>query len=333
MADGRIASFNDTQEIVRSMIEAHRSTTWQPGQGVMGMFAAASIWGTWVLILAQVTLPGIFVTPIATTTGALFLLALVIAGGSLPAFLNMIRDRQFVGLIARVALLEVIQFTLFIVSFSMAIQDGGSVVIPIIRSLAGVITPLMLVLSFREKFSAHNLLYGSLASAGAIIIFTRGGIALGENLSYLALGLVTISVILRGWFYIEQRTVAEEMQRRQQRAIHVLTCHVVISALLLIPVLVIYNLLNPLQNEHALAQMLFIAIFGLTHVSLGALLRLRSMRHLSAQQTIIIMYIEPMMSVTLSILFLGEAVTFSFFVGAALILLSAGAASLQAQRG
>jgi drug/metabolite transporter (DMT)-like permease len=76
-------------------------------------------------------------------------------------------------------------------------------------------------------------------------------------------------------------------------------------------------------------QVAFLAIFGLTHISFGALLRLRSMRHLSAQQTVIIMYLEPMTSVALSILFLGEVVNLSFFVGAGLILISAGAASLQ----
>jgi drug/metabolite transporter (DMT)-like permease len=304
-----------------------------PISGLLGMFAAAAIWGTWVLILARVTLPGAFVPPITTASGALILLALVWLSGGLPAFRSILRDRAFVRTIARVALLEVIQNTLFIIAFSLAIRDGGSVVIPIIRSLAGVITPLVAAVSAREPFSPRLLLYGAAASAGAVLIFTRGGIALGQNLSYIALALVTISVILRGWYYVEQGGLAREMHRRRLAPIHVLTCHQTISALLLLPVLLTAAALTPLhEHPDPLGQMLFLAVFGLTHMALASILRLRSMRYLTAQQTIIIMYIEPVTSVLLSILFLGETVTLSFFVGALIILGAAGGASLHARR-
>ena len=315
------------------MIESHRSTSWLPQSGVVGMVTAASIWGSWVLFLAPLTLPGIFVTPVTSLSGALVLLTLVVASGGFSTFTRMIRDRQFVGMIGRVALLEVMQNTMFIVSFSLAIQDGGSVIIPIIRSLAGVITPLLAVLSSHETFSYKNLLYGSLASVGAVIVLTQGGIEIGENLSYLALGLVTASVILRSAYYIGQRRVAQVMQARKEVAMHVLTCHMSISASLLLPVLLAYIAFGPrVSAPNPGEQILYIGFFGITHVAFASLLRLRSMRELSAQQTIIIMYIEPAMSVLLSILFLGEAVTPGFFIGAALILFSAGAASLQTRR-
>ena len=314
------------------MGDASHTITHKPLPAISGMFAAATIWGTWVIILAQWTLPGIFVTPITSLTSALGLGTLVLLSSSVGPLLVVLRDRAFTRLVAQTALLEVIQNTLFIVSFSLAIRDGGSVVIPIIRSFAGVITPLLATLAITEKFSSKYLLYGSLSTIGAVIIFTRGGIELGQNLSYLALGMVTLSVFIRGWFYIRQRAVAWEMSVRGHAALHVLTLHTVFSALLLSPILVGFGFFAaqaPVPNIPE--QVLFLGFFGLTHMAFAPLLRLRSMRYLNAQQTIIIMYIEPMTSVLLSIVFLGEAVTVSFFIGAALILASAAAASLQAQ--
>jgi drug/metabolite transporter (DMT)-like permease len=298
--------------------------------GTMGMVAAAAIWGTWVLILSLVSLPGIYVTPTAYFTSSLGLLILILVTRNLPLFLRGLRDTTFMRQVALAALLEAIQFTMFIVAFSLAIASGSSVVIPIIRSLSGVVTPLLAVISFAERFSWRYLLSGLLACAGSIIIFTRGGILLGENLSHVALLLALVSVIMRGLYYLKQREVAQEMQLREYPPVHVLTYHTSIAALILLPVVLGYRLIDPQPTFNILLpQLLFIGIFGITHGAFGALLRLRSMRFLNAQQTIIIMYIEPVTSVTLSILFLGESVSVGFFAGAALVLLATTVASLR----
>lgn len=207
-------------------------------------------------------------------------------------------------------------------------------VIPIIRSLAGVLTPILATFSSNERFSKTYLFYGTLSSIGAILIFSRGGIVVGDNLSYLALVMVTISVLIRGWFYLEQRKVAQEMMANDYEATHVLTAHLVVSAIILAIVSAIYTAFAPQQAVlgNLYQQIVFIAVIGLTHTAFASLLRLVAMKQITAQQSIIIMYIEPFLAVMLSILFLGETITLGFVMGAMLILFSAGRASMYASK-
>ena len=225
--------------------------------------------------------------------------------------------------------MEVTQSSLYLISYSIAIHDGGSVVIPIIRSLAGVLTPILATFSTNERFSKTYLLYGTLSSFGAILIFSRGGIVVGENLSYFALIMVTVSVLLRGWFYLEQRKLAQEMSFLGYESIHVLTAHLLVSAIILFVVAGLYRVFAPQPIVGNLFQeVAIIASLGLIYTALASLLRLVAMKQITAQQSIIIMYIEPFLAVVLSILFLGETITLGFVIGAVLILFSAGRASM-----
>ena len=305
----------------------------QHRNGVVFMFGAASIWGTWVLILSSISLPSIYILPIAFMSSSIVMLTYVLSSARRQAFFDIFKNRKFARFLIWVAVMEVTQTSLYLISYSIAIQDGGSVVIPIIRSLAGVLTPILATFSSNERFSKTYLFYGTLSSFGAILIFSRGGIVLGENLSHLALGMVTISVLLRAWFYLEQRKVAQEMVAHQYEATHVLTAHLVISAIILAIVSAIYMIFVPQpQLENVYLQIGFIALLGLTHTAFASLLRLVAMKQITAQQSVIIMYVEPFLAVMLSILFLGETVTLGFVMGAVLILFSAGRASISASK-
>lgn len=302
-------------------------------RGVLAMFGAASIWGTWVLVISSVSLPTIYILPITFMSSAIIMLSYVLSSVRRQIFFAIFSNRKFTRLLLWVALMEVTQSSLYLISYSIAIQDGGSVVIPIIRSLAGILTPVLATFSSNERFSKTYLFYGTLSSFGAILIFSRGGIVVGENLSYLALTMVTVSVLLRGWFYLEQRKLSQEMVANQYEATHVLTAHLVVSALILAIVSMIYMTVVPQpQLENVYQQIAFIAILGLTHTALASMLRLLAMKQITAQQSIIIMYFEPFLSVMLSILFLGETITLGFVMGAILILFSAGRASIYASK-
>jgi len=297
------------------------------------MFGAATIWGTWVLVISAVTLPSIYILPLTFTSSAVALSLFVLLSKRFEALRDIFRNRAFIRLLVWVGVLEVIQSSLYIVSYSIAIQDGGSVVIPIIRSTVGIITPVLATFSTNERFSKTYLLYGTLSSVGAILIFSRGGITAGEDLSYLALGMVTASVIIRGWFYLQQRHVAQKMTVNAYDARLVLTAQMLISSVMLIFISLVHFLLTPAPEVVQLErEVLFLIVFGLTHTGLASMLRLLAMKKITAQQSVIIMYFEPFLSVMLSIIFLGESVTISFFIGAGLILFSAGATSLRASR-
>jgi drug/metabolite transporter (DMT)-like permease len=302
-------------------------------RSVLAMFGAASIWGTWVLVLSNISLPSIYIMPIAFVSSAILLSSYVMSTAHRHNFYQLFENHKFIRLLVWVALLEVTQTSLYIISYSIAIQDGGSVIIPIIRSLAGFITPVLAMFSTNERFSKTYLFYGMLSSLGAILIFSRGGIVAGENLSYLALGMVSISVLIRSWFYLEQRKLAQEMTFHHYDPSHVMTAHLIVSSVILLIVSGVYTAVTPpLQLENLYQQIAFIAFFGLTHTALGSMLRLIAMKQITAQQSVIIMYFEPFLSVILSILFLGETVTLGFFMGAGLILFSAGATSIHSSK-
>lgn len=293
------------------------------------MFAAASIWGTWVIFLSLITLPGIYITPITFVTAGFTLLLYVLLSPTRQAFFQVIGNRPFLRQLAIVALMETFQTSLFIISFSLAVNDGGSVMIPLIRSTAGIITPLLTTLTSKERFVPAYLFYGTLSTIGTLLIFSQGGIELGQNLSYVALVMVVVSVVARGFYYIGQREVAVQMVRQAYNPVHVLTIHLCVSSLVLIPTALLYAAFFPMTDAVNIWQQIgLLAVLGLTHTGLGSLLRLIAMRQINAQQAVIIMYFEPVLSVTLSILFLGEVVSGLFFVGAAIVLFSAVAASL-----
>lgn len=305
----------------------------QHRNGVLAMFGAASIWGTWVLVLSTVNLPSIYILPISFTSSAIIMISYVMSSARRHLFFELFQNHKFARLLVWVALMEVIQTSMYLISYSIAIQDGGSVVIPIIRSLAGILTPILATFSTNERFSKAYLFYGTLSSIGAILIFSRGGIVVGQNLSSVALVMVTISVMLRGWFYLEQRKLAQEMASNGYDVSHVLTAHLVVSAIILLIVASIYTVIAPQpQIENLYHQIIFIAFVGLTHTAFASLLRLIAMKQITAQQSIIIMYFEPFLAVMLSILFLGETVTVGFFIGAVLVLFSAGRASIYSSK-
>ena len=300
-------------------------------RGILSMFGAATIWGMWVLVISAVTLPSIYILPLTFTASAIALSVFVLVSKKTDALLRIFQNREFMRLLLWVGVLEVTQSSLYIVSYSIAIQDGGSVVIPIIRSTVGIITPVLATFSSNERFSKMYLFYGTLSSIGAILIFSRGGITAGEDLSYLALGMVITSVIIRGWFYLQQRNVAQKMTMHMYDARLVLTAQLLVSSAMLLVISLVYFLATPAPEVANLgAELAFLLVVGVIQTGVASLLRLMAMKKITAQQSVIIMYFEQFLSVMFSILFLGETVTIGFFIGAGLILFSAGATSLHA---
>lgn len=297
------------------------------------MFGAALIWGTWVLVLSGISLPGYFVTAITSFTGFLGLLAYILftkGGGSLS---KILKNRRLLRLTALVALLEAGQNALLMVAFMLAISGGGSIFIPIIRSLTGVVTPLVAGVLARKEFSARYLLYGVVATAGAVLICSWNGLNVGGRVSYLGLSLVGLSVVLLSVLYIVQRFLALELSSSGQQATGVVTLQTLLASIFLIPLIIYYFATTHHATAGLLPQIAFISIFGITHVALAFVLRLNALRHITAQQGVVIGYLEPVASITLSILFLKEAVSVGYVIGGVLILGSAIAAGLRTAKG
>ncbi len=118
-----------------------------------GMYGAAIIWGTWVLVLSGITLPGYFVTAITSFTGFLGLLIYVAITKNAVSFKKVFKHPKLLRLTAIVAFLEAAQNALFMVAFILAVSGGGTIFIPIIRSLTGVVTPLIAALTVKREFS------------------------------------------------------------------------------------------------------------------------------------------------------------------------------------
>lgn len=293
-----------------------------------GMFAAAMIWGTWVLILSGVSLPGYFVTAITSFTGFLGLLAYVFATKKGDSLFAILRNRKLLQLIVAVALLEAVQNALFLIAFKLAISGGGSVFIPIIRAFIGIITALLAIGIDKKEFSVRYLLYGVLSTLGAIIIFSWEGLNAEGRISYLGLTLVIASVIISGIQYIVQRIMALEMSAVGQQETNVVTYQALLSGIFLLPLIIYYFFTSQADTTGLLPQLAYIGIFGFTHVALAFVLRLNALRYITAQQGVIIGYLEQITSITISILFLKEQISIGYVIGAALIIGSAIAAGL-----
>lgn len=297
-----------------------------------GMFGAAMIWGTWVLVLSGISLPGYFVTAITSLTGFIGLLVYVLLRRNGKSLRDVIRNTRLLRLIIIVAILEAAQNALFMMAFKLAIVGGGSVFIPIIRSFIGIVTPIIAVIAVKKEFSLRYLLYGVISTIGAIFIFSWKGLEAGQRISYLGLMLVVASVVISGAQYIVQRLMAQEMTKVGQHESNVVTYQALFSGIFLVPLIAYYLSTSASINTLRLVQISYIGIFGLTHVALAFVLRLNALRYITAQQGVIIGYLEQVTSITLSIIFLKEVVSIGYVIGAILILGSAIAAGLHSSR-
>jgi len=297
-----------------------------------GAFGASMIFGTWVLILRGVTLPGYFVTIITSFTGFLGLLIYAIITGKKSSFLNVLKHKKLIRLIALVALFEAVQKALFVLAFQLAILNGGSVFIPVIRAFIGIITPIIAIFVAKKDFSFRYLIYGVLATLGAVVIFSWKGLDAGGRVSYVALLFATISVVVLSVEYIFQRFMAIEMSLSKQLESNVVTYQAIFSAVFLSPLIIYFLSTSRSAHMNIGVQILFISVFGLTHVALAFILRLNALRYITASQGVIIGYIEQVVSISLSILFLKEAINIGFVIGAVLIIGSAIAAGVHSAR-
>lgn len=296
------------------------------------MYGAAIIWGTWVLVLSNVSLPGYFITAITSLTGFVGLLAYVLWKKSQKSLLTVLKSRKLLKLTALVAFFEAAQNALFMAAFLLAVAGGGSIFIPIIRALIGVVTPMLTALTTKKEFSARYLVYGIIASLGMIIIFSWEGLNPGGRVSYLGLSLVGASVIIAALEMIVIRLQALEMSSQKQPSTSVMTYQTLLAGIFLLPLLIYYFATNEVLPVDIVSQIGFISIFGLTHVALAFILRLKAMRHITASQAVIIGYLEPITSVALSVIFLRESFNLGFVIGGALVLYAAIAAGLRSAK-
>lgn len=300
-----------------------------------GMYLAATIWGTWALVLNASALPGVYVIALAWIFGTIGLLAaLALSGGlaSLPALLRNWRVARWAVLIG---VLDGFHSAIFLTSYKLAIDEQSSILIPVIRSLSGVCTPLMaLFISREERFSPWYLAVGAVATAGALcIVFSRGGEA-GASMSPLVLGLVTFSMIMACVITLLARVLAVETATSGTHPWAMLSVQGIAESLALLPILLIYPLVFPFSvPAGALAPTLgLLALVGLTHVTLGWIARLHAVKTISGQHSAIIGYLEPFAGVAISIFAFGEPITRGFVLGSILILAAAAGAQYVALR-
>jgi drug/metabolite transporter (DMT)-like permease len=298
-------------------------------QGI-GMFAAASIWGTWVLALKPITVPGYILTCVTCLTGALALIAGLALQRRAGGFFTTLRDQELRRYIFITAFWGTLTNIFVMVSLQLAIESGGSALIPVIRSFSGVIMSLVVVLiSRQEQVTAPLVITGVVSTLGALLIFTWGGLTLGEHVSYLALLICTGSNVTGNIYALYQKSLAVAMQRTEADPWSIVAWQSILTSVLSFPLVLIFYIQNP--GQIGATPFLYIGALGVTHVALAFILRLNALRTINAQQSVIIGYMEYVISIALSILFLSEQVTLGFFIGTVLIIGSAVFASLRSE--
>lgn len=300
----------------------------------IGMWLAASIWGTWVLVLSNVkNVPGFYVTAFTSLSGFFALFIYILFTKQVKGLKQIFTFKNLLKIIFVVALFEGLQNALFMITLTTTAREGGSIYIPIIRSLSGIITPIITIFfTGIEKFNRKYLLYGFISVIGATIIILGNGNQSSQNISIIMVILAFSSVIISSLQSLYQKKLANQMKENQQSEINVITIQVFFTFLILLPFIIYHLHGNATEASSFIYPILFISIFGITHVALAFILRLNALRYISAQQSVLIAYIEPTLSVFFSILFLHEKASLNFAFGAILILLSSVSANLQSTK-
>lgn len=176
---------------------------------------------------------------------------------------------------------------------------------------APVIVTVVCPFLFRERITRKQLLCFVMSTAGLVLIIGTGGSGGGNNHVlgiFLGLGAAVFyaTVILLNKFI---KTVA---------GIHRTLFQFLAAVCLLVP----YVLLNGGMHLEVLDSTGWICLLvvGLIHTGITYCMYFSALKELKGQQVAILSYLDPLVAVVVSVLILGEGITFFQIVGGLLIL-------------
>ena len=293
----------------------HQSVS--PGRERLKYITAVVLYGTIGMFLRFVSLPS---EVVAMSRG-------ILGSGFIWLWLRLRGDRPDGAAIRRN--LRLLLFSGFMLGlnwiFLFAAYTATTVAI---ASLCNYMAPLIVVLAaplaLGERLNMKKLPCVAVALLGIVLVsgVLGGG---GGNPAGIALGLAAAACFVG--------IVLCNRKLRDIRAMDRALVQLAVSALTILPYALVHNRGTPLQAD--LPSLLILLMLGLVHTGVAYCLYFSGMASLSVQTVAVLGYLEPVVSVLCSALFLREAMTPAGWLGACLIVGAAVACELipEPQRG
>lgn len=180
-----------------------------------------------------------------------------------------------------------------------------------------LISPILL----KEKITGRSLTALFLSLAGILLIVSNDGGNFAKGPNYLT-GL--FMGVLAGFCYAGMILTARYL-RDDYSEIGQLFWSTLTGTVLLLPIAFMF----PVPGPVLAANLKLLIAFGVLTTTVAYLLYICGVMHLKAQVSGVLSMLEPVSSIALANLFLGEIVTFDMAAGCVLILMGAGFVSLE----
>ena len=279
--------------------------------------AAVVLYGTIGMFLRFVSLPSEAVAMARGVLGSVFIYLYLRVKGDRP-------DRAAIRRNLRLLLLSGIMLGLNWIFLFAAYETTTVAVASLCNYMAPLIVILAAPLVLRERLNRKKLPCVAAALLGIVLVSGVADGGLG-NPAGVALGLAAAACFVG--------IVLCNRKLRNIRAMDRALVQLAISAATILPYVLIHNRGVPLQTD--LRSLLVVLMLGLLHTGVAYCFYFSGMASLPVQTVAVLGYLEPVVSVLCSALFLREAMTPAGWLGAALIVGAAVVSELipEPQRG
>jgi drug/metabolite transporter (DMT)-like permease len=262
---------------------------------------------------------------VAPSTGTVFR---AIFGLPLLGLVAWLEHRRFGGLPIRTVRLAVLAGVFFagdLTFWHHAIGAIGAGLATVLGNLQVLVVGVVAWLAFGERPSRSTFVALPVVLCGVVLISgVIGGGAYGSNPG-LGVGLGVATALCYGGYLLLIRLGGHDL-RRPAGPVAIATVSTAVTAI------VVGVIVGDLDPTPPLASLAWLALLGLTSQSLGYLLISLSLPRLPAVLTSIILLAQPVMSVGLAIVLLGEAPSELQLIGVGLVVGGIAVATLAGSR-
>ena len=260
---------------------------------------------------------GVFRRNIAVSSAVLAFTRGVLGSLSLGAFVKIRGDRVFHGIDRRKLFMLIINGGIIGVNWIFLFEAYRFTTVAI-ATLCYYLQPTLLILAspffFNEKLTGKKLFFGFTAFLGMILVsgILKGGQETG-SLKGVLFGLC--AAVLYTAAVIGNKKITE-VDPYEKTIIQLAS-----AAIVVVPYILLTEDITEIELDGR--TIMLILIVGMIHTGLVYLFYFGSMEHLSAQAVAVLSYIDPVVAILASFVFLREPLTLLELIGAVLIIGSA----------
>lgn len=281
-------------------------------QGRFALIASMTIFGTIGLIRKNIALPSGMIALCRAWVGALFLLLLLLIKKQKPDFAALRKN-------ALLLLLSGAALGFNWIALFEAYNHTSVATATLCYYMAPILVILVSPIFFRERLNARKLLCVLAALAGIILVsgVIETGIGSLQEMKGILYGLAAAVLYAAVILLNKKVTDVPDLDRT--------LCQLTIAGIALIP----YTLFAGFPAIPTATDLALLAVAGVVHTGIAYTLYFGSIPVLPAQTVALYSYLDPILAIVLSAVFLQEPLSLTGIIGAVLIL---GAAVLSERK-